>query len=104
MPLVQVRDLLGHASVITTERYDTQQAERLRAAVQTLNQPEAQQQKSAANDQQIPTAEAEVSHPYALSQPTRLSPPRIVRFPRDGGVSDGTRTRNHRSHSPVLYR
>lgn len=21
----------------------------------------------------------------------------------DGGVSDGDRTRNHRSHSPVLY-
>lgn len=36
VPLVRVRDILGHASVTTTERYDTQLAERLQAAVQQL--------------------------------------------------------------------
>ena len=32
VPLSQVRDLLGHASIVTTERYDNQQLERLQAA------------------------------------------------------------------------
>jgi integrase len=31
VPLPQVRDLLGHASIVTTERYDNQQPERLQA-------------------------------------------------------------------------
>ena len=32
VPLAQVRDLLGHASIITTERYDNQKLENLQAA------------------------------------------------------------------------
>ena len=36
VPLAQVRDLLGHASIITTERYDTQKLENLQAAVLKL--------------------------------------------------------------------
>jgi len=36
VPLVHVRDLLGHVSVTTTERYETQQADRLKAAMQML--------------------------------------------------------------------
>ena len=32
MPLSQVRDLLGHASIVTTERYDNHQLERLQVA------------------------------------------------------------------------
>lgn len=35
-PLVQVQELLGHASIVTTERYNTNRAERLQAAVQVL--------------------------------------------------------------------
>lgn len=37
VPLVQVKELLGHASIVTTERYNTNRAERLHAAVQVLN-------------------------------------------------------------------
>ena len=34
--LAQVRDLLGHASILTTERYDNQRLEALQAAVERL--------------------------------------------------------------------
>ena len=36
VPLSQVRDLLGHASIATTERYDNQRLEALQAAAETL--------------------------------------------------------------------
>jgi integrase len=36
VPLAQVRDLLGHASIMTTERYDNQKLENLQAAVLKL--------------------------------------------------------------------
>jgi hypothetical protein len=36
MVCASVRDLLGHASIITTERYDNQRLEALQAAVERL--------------------------------------------------------------------
>jgi hypothetical protein len=36
VPLAQVRDLLGHASITTTERYDNQKLENLQASVLKL--------------------------------------------------------------------
>ncbi|MFN8058758.1 MAG: tyrosine-type recombinase/integrase [Vicinamibacterales bacterium] len=36
VPLAQVRDLLGHASILTTERYDNQRLEALQAATKRL--------------------------------------------------------------------
>lgn len=36
VPLAQVRDLLGHASIVTTERYDNQRLEALQAAATRL--------------------------------------------------------------------
>ena len=36
VPLAQVRDLLGHASITTTERYDNQKFENLQAAAARL--------------------------------------------------------------------
>ena len=36
VPLAQVRDRLGHASILTTERYDNQRLEALQAAVERL--------------------------------------------------------------------
>jgi integrase-like protein len=36
VPLSQVRDLLGHASIVTTERYDNQKPEALMAAAKRL--------------------------------------------------------------------
>jgi integrase len=41
VPLAQVRDLLGHASVTTTERYETQTLMRLRAAAGKLERGES---------------------------------------------------------------
>lgn len=38
MPLAQVRDLLGHASILTTERYDNQRLEVLQAAAGRLEE------------------------------------------------------------------
>ncbi len=37
VPLAQVRDLLGHASILTTERYDNQTLEKLQAAARRLD-------------------------------------------------------------------
>jgi hypothetical protein len=36
VPLSQVRDLLGHASIVTTERYDNQRDDALLAAAKRL--------------------------------------------------------------------
>jgi integrase-like protein len=41
VPLAQVRDLLGHASITTTERYDNQKLENLQAAVLKLESGKA---------------------------------------------------------------
>ena len=38
VPLAQVRDLLGHASILTTERYDNQKLEALQAAAERLEE------------------------------------------------------------------
>jgi hypothetical protein len=40
IPLAQVRDLLGHTSIITTERYDNQKLENLQAAAARLERGE----------------------------------------------------------------
>ena len=37
VPLSQVRDLLGHASILTTERYDRQSLDSLKQAVRRLD-------------------------------------------------------------------
>lgn len=36
VPLARVRDLLGHVSILTTERYDNERMEALQAAVERL--------------------------------------------------------------------
>jgi integrase len=41
VPLAQVRDLLGHASITTTERYDNQKLENLQAAAARLERGES---------------------------------------------------------------
>ena len=41
VPLAQVRDLLGHASITTTERYDNQKLENLQAAAARLETGES---------------------------------------------------------------
>ena len=55
VPLAQVRDLLGHASILTTERYDNQKMEALQAAVERL---ETGKTFDPARAQSDPSAEA----------------------------------------------
>ena len=50
MPLAQVRDLLGHASILTTERYDNQRLEALQAAVGRLEGGKTFDPKTEATD------------------------------------------------------
>ena len=50
MPLAQVRDLLGHASILTTERYDNHRLEALQAAVERLEGGETFDPKTEATD------------------------------------------------------
>jgi integrase len=90
VPLSQVRDLLGHASIVTTERYDNQRDEALFAAAKRLEAGQSFKFLSSPADQARQTA--------------RPRKPRKHAKPLDGltvrsGVSDGDRTRNHRSHS-----
>jgi hypothetical protein len=60
VPLAQVRDLLGHASILTTERYDNQRLEALQAAVARLEAGKAFDAVTDATDRvsrifQVPT-------------------------------------------------
>jgi len=60
VPLAQVRDLLGHASIVTTERYDNQRLEMLQAAVARLEEGKAFDAVTDATDKvsrifQVPT-------------------------------------------------
>ena len=49
VPLSQVRDLLGHASIVTTERYDNQKPEALMAAAKRLETGESFKNLSSSN-------------------------------------------------------
>ena len=51
VPLAQVRDLLGHASILTTERYDNQRLEALQAAVERLEGGKRFDPKTEATDE-----------------------------------------------------
>lgn len=90
MPLSQIRDLLGHASIVTTERYDTQRPEALMAAATLLE----------------PVAEVSTQTDAATAAQTEAPDDADANFLADeemSGVDDGIRTRNFRSHSPALY-
>jgi hypothetical protein len=50
VPLAQVRDLLGHASILTTERYDNQRLEAVQAAVERLEGGKTFDPKTEAKD------------------------------------------------------
>jgi hypothetical protein len=84
---------MGHASITTTERYDNQKADALEAAARLLEGKVVQVLSSDLG----PARQIE-------AEPTDES----AGNPLEGedleiGVDDGTRTRNVRSHSPVLY-
>ena len=51
VPLAQIRDLPGHASVLTTERYDIQRLEALQAAAERLEEGKTLDPKTEAADE-----------------------------------------------------
>jgi hypothetical protein len=69
VPLAQVRDLLGHASILTTERYDNQRLEALQAAVERLEGGKTFDSKTEAADNL--SAEA-VSRDSAKAEVSRI--------------------------------
>jgi integrase len=58
VPLSQVRDLLGHASIVTTERYDRQRFEALEAAAKRLDDGQTFNFLSTSPDDAIDTPRA----------------------------------------------
>ncbi len=92
--LSQVRDLLGHASITTTERYDNQKPEALMAAAKLLESGESFKNLSRSDAQSIDTTSERPSPDDANA---------LEDQEESGGVSDGFRTRDLRSHSPALY-
>jgi len=93
VPLSQVRDLLGHASIITTERYDNQKPEALLEAAKRLETGETFKIPSR-SDSEAP----ETDTPAFDDNDAKL----LEELEKEGGVGNGVRTRDFRSHSPAL--
>jgi integrase len=91
--LSKVRDLMGHASITTTERYDNQRADALEAAARQLDAKAVQFLSSEPDPAE--KSDAEPHEETAANLPRNLD--------LGNGVDDGVRTRDFRSHSPALY-
>jgi integrase len=70
VPLSQVRDLLGHASIVTTERYDRQRFEMLEAAAKKLETGESFQIPSSSENIEVP--QCQPATPDAASKPLSI--------------------------------
>ncbi len=68
MPLSQVRDLLGHSSIVTTERYDRQRFEALEGAVKRLDTGESFNFLSSGTAQELTDAPARTEEAAHKSQ------------------------------------
>jgi hypothetical protein len=89
VPLSPVRDLLGRASIVTTERYDNQTQDALLAAAKRLETGEILKSFSSPPEDSSATASDGPSVPAkSLSE-----------LGKEGGVGNGVRTRDFRSHS-----
>ncbi len=89
VPLSQVRDLLGHASIVTTERYDNQRPEALFEAAKRLETGESFKNLSrSTGDGPAKTPQSDLENDAKL----------LEELKNGGGVDDGVRTRDFRSH------
>ena len=83
VPLAQVRDLLGHASIVTTERYDNQTLESLQIAAARLERGEAFDSSHARSDARNHATDARLHVQARTHQgrtdPTALGAPGSVR-------------------------
>jgi hypothetical protein len=90
VPLSQVRDLLGHASIVTTERYDNQSDAALFASAKLLDTGESFKILSRSRvGRAVETANDPASEDAKLLEELKLK----------CGVGNGVRTRDFRSHS-----
>jgi len=95
VPLSQVRDLLGHASIVTTERYDNQRPEPLFEAAARL--------ESVAGVSRI-FQESKSAVPESTPADRPVEDGKLLSDQEiEDGVSDGDRTRDSRIHNPELY-
>jgi hypothetical protein len=90
VPLSQVRDLLGHASIVTTERYDNQTQDALFAAASLLEAGEVFK-NSSRSPNEVPFAPASNAPPTSAKL--------LKEKGKEVGVCNGVRTRDFRSHS-----
>ena len=97
VPLSQVRDQLGHVSIVTTERYDNQKQEVLLEAVRRLESGESFKNLSRVG------SDDHTDERTVQDEDNRKLLSKLENLEGGIGVSDGDRTRNVRSHSPVLY-
>ena len=93
VPMSQLRDLLGHASITTTERYDNQRPDALEAAVKRSKLAKVSTNPSSFATS---TGEADTLRPGEDDE-NPLDPQDL-----ESGVGEGIRTPNIRSHSPAL--
>ena len=94
VPLSQVRDLLGHASIVTTERYDNQRPEALFEAARRLETGESFKNLSSSENN---------ARNEAVEARDEIDGNLLEELKKGIGVDDGIRTRDSRSHSPELY-
>jgi hypothetical protein len=71
VPLAQVRDLLGHASITTTERYDNQRLETLQLAVTKLERGGSFSGMARPEEPSSPSVAAAQPRPENADQPRR---------------------------------
>lgn len=109
-PLSQVRDLLGHASIVTTERYDNQREDALAAAVKQLDTGQTWEEIHTAPVPRTGETFKILSRPDSET-PAEQTPAfddndakLLQELEKGCGVGNGVRTRDFRSHSPALYR
>ncbi len=62
VPLSQVRDLLGHSSIMTTERYDRQRLDSLKQAVQKLERGQTFKNLSSSEQESRPIESVSPTH------------------------------------------
>jgi hypothetical protein len=94
VPLSQVRDLLGHASIVTTERYDNHGFTALQQAAARL---EAGKTFTSAS-QSGPNTETKIANPPVSSDDNALEGNDL-----ESGGPPGDRTRDTVIKSHVLY-
>src|SRR5690606_8634921 len=102
VPLAQVRDLLGHASIVPTERYDNQRLEALQAATERLEagktfDPTIDVSGKLSRIFQVPAERclADGAEPVDAAAPNSLTGEHLEGWYRYGDSNPGSVAENH---------